>query len=70
MRLERTICLTIGDKMRKPLKYFLDSLTLLSRAVRLGLYPCRALLPSACAHQQTLAFLRENLGRPPIAKHQ
>ena len=56
--------------MRKPLKYFLDSLSLLSRAVRLGLYPCRALLPSACAHQQTLAFLRGNLGRPPIAKHQ
>ena len=62
MRLERTICLTIGDKMRRLLKYFLVGLTLLSCAALLGLYPYRAaLLPAAGQTAQLKQHLAEHL---------
>lgn len=70
MRLQKTNCITIGDKMRRLLTYTLAGLTLLSCAVLLGLYPYRAALlpqsePPELLKQQLAAHL--SLYTPPQA---
>lgn len=62
MRPQKTICITVEDKMRKLIKYTLAGLTLLSCAALLGLYPYRAaLLPPAVKSGQIKLQLAEHL---------